>query len=120
MMKPSEIIQASARKNGLNPSLGLSIVTKGLQNGLQLVQEDNSVLAFKILNQNEGIVAFFTLDSPLTYITSMNKFVHLLKKTAVKYFYIKMLDKSTEMALKKSHVSLIPSDNPSFQKIIVV
>lgn len=87
-MTPAEIIQADAKERGLDPEPIIESIDKSIEKGESIaIQENDSVLLIRKIDENDAELHLFTSDKPMALVKAVMKFVERLTDLEVKYFY---------------------------------
>jgi hypothetical protein len=119
-MKPTEIISQSIRNDGNDPTSDLNALSLAKQrNSLQMLQENNTVLAMLRLGRGDVEIHLYSVDSPLLMARALTHFIKKIRSMDINAVYGKPDNTNrlgqTLKLLEKLGVEVLPSDRPKYQ-----
>jgi hypothetical protein len=113
-MKPHEIITHYASKVGIPPSIANNMADTAISKGMKDIQHDNTLMFYKLIDNQSCFIHFVTADSPLKFVSSISYFLNMLKENNINTIYLNTRDKEDVTALSSAGVNLEKSDNPTY------
>ena len=114
-MKASEIIKADAFKRKIDPNKTLRSVSELVKDkSAVLMQESDSVLLVRKVNQTAAEIHLFTEDNPRTLAKAVIGFVKRGKALGIKTVYGKADNKEIVELMKRLGLNVQASDLPQY------
>jgi hypothetical protein len=113
--KVLKILSSYFQNRGIPLDVGLNSVKKQLSEGLQLIDHENSVMAYKPIAKNTYQVHFFTVDNEKKLVKDIKFFVKELKKHGVRTVFDSEMDPVVIEALDKVGAKVLQSHLPQFK-----
>lgn len=114
-MKPSEIITADAKRNGVNPVPILNKLGRNLKDkDAILMQSGNSVLVVKKIGKGAAELHLYTTDNRMAMIKALREFIDRIQKTGLDAIYGKADNPQIIQVLKALGLNVIDSDLPEY------
>jgi hypothetical protein len=124
-MKPTEIISQSIQNDGNDPMPDLQALALAQQrHSLQILQENNTVLAMLRLGNGDVEIHLYSVDSPLLMARALTHFIKKIRSSDIRAVYGKPDNtgrlQQTLKLLQKLGVEVLPSDKPNYQWMAMV
>jgi hypothetical protein len=103
------------QNRGIPLQQGMAAVQKELDEGLQLLQYKNSILAIKDLGQGVAQIHFFTLDTEAQLKEDIKHFINLMRKAGIHTIYDRDADPVFMQAAQEFGAQPQQSDNQQFK-----
>ena len=100
---------------GVDVQQGMKNLQKEIDQGLQLIPFESSVLGYKPLSSGVAQIHFFTVGTIKDLVDDMKYFYNYLKKQGVRTIYDTMPAPITTQMLIKMGAKVEKSDNPKYQ-----
>lgn len=110
-----KVIANYFKNNGIAVEPALQGVKKEMQNGLQLIPFENSVMGFKPLSQEVAQIHFFTVGTMRDLANDMEYFYTYLKDKGIKTVYDSVPAPITVQILARLGAQEQKSDNPKYK-----
>ena len=120
-MTPSQIthimhvLQHYFKNLGVDVEKGMLALKVEIEQGLQLVPFEDSVMGFKPLDKTTAQIHFFTVGTLKHLADDMQYFYKYLKNKGVYTVYDSLPAPATTQVLVKLGAKLEPSDNPKYK-----
>lgn len=113
--KITKIISNYFQNRGIPLQVGLAELDKEVKQGLKFVQFENSVMAYKILQEGVAQIHFFTVDTIPQLADDMRYFVSELKNMGIHTVYDTEPAPVTTQSFQRYGAKLERSDNPKYK-----
>ena len=113
-MHPIDIISHASEKAGIPAHVGVALANKKLGHDMKHVQENNTLMFYKMLSQHSAFVHFVTADSPLNLIHALDHFMNMLEENGIQEIYMNSKNKEIMHGLETVGVHLEQSDNSEY------
>jgi hypothetical protein len=110
-----KVIANYFKNKGLPVEAALKGVQKEIQNGLQLIPFENSVMGFKPLGKGVAQIHFFTVGTMQDLANDMTYFYEYLKDNGITTVYDSVPAPITTQMFQKLGATIEKSDNPKYQ-----
>lgn len=110
-----KVIENYFRNKGLPVEPAMAGVQKEIQNGLQLVPFESSVMGLKDLGNKTAQVHFFTVGTIRDLANDMQYFYKYLKNKGFNTVYDSVPAPITTQMFQKLGAKIVESDNPKYQ-----
>jgi len=114
-MKASEIIKADAVKRKVDPNKAMQTISALVKDkSAVLMQEKNSVLLVRKINDTAAEIHLFTQDSPTALAKSVIGFIRKGRELGIKTVYGKADNKGIVDLMKRVGLNVQASDLPQY------
>lgn len=113
-MNPVDILRHASADAGIHPDLAVSMANKKLGEDMKHVQQNDTLMFYKLLDEHSAFVHFVTADSHLNLMHSLAYFIHMLKHNGIDDIYMNSKSKKIINALQLVGVKLEQSDKPQY------
>jgi uncharacterized protein related to proFAR isomerase len=114
-MKPSEIITADAKRNGVNPAPILNKLGRSLkEKNAILMQSGNSVLIVQKIDKGIAELHLYTVDDRAALIRALREFIAKIRSSDLDAVYGNADNPQIIQMLKALGVEVIDSDLPEY------
>jgi hypothetical protein len=110
-----KVIANYFKNKGLPVDLAMQGVQKEIQNGLQLIPFESSVMGFKPLGKATAQIHFFTVGTMQDLANDMKYFYKYLKDKGINTVYDSIPAPITTQMFQKLGAKVEKSDNPKYQ-----
>jgi hypothetical protein len=110
-----KVIANYFQNKGLPVDLSMQGVQKEIQNGLQLIPFESSVMGFKPLGKSTAQIHFFTVGTMQDLANDMKYFYKYLKNKGITTVYDSIPAPITTQMFQELGAKLEKSDNPKYQ-----
>ena len=117
-IKQTQIMKVIAnyfKNKGLPVEPAMKGVQKEIENGLQLIPFESSVMGFKPMGSDVAQIHFFTIGTMRDLANDMQYFYNYLKKKGIKTVYDSIPAPITTQIFDRLGATIVKSDNPKFQ-----
>jgi hypothetical protein len=117
-IKQTQIMKVIAnyfKNKGLPVEPAMKGVQKEIENGLQLIPFESSVMGFKPMGKTVAQIHFFTVGTMRDLANDMQYFYDYLKKKGIETVYDSIPAPITTQIFDKLGATIVQSDNPKFQ-----
>jgi hypothetical protein len=113
-MHPIDIISHASKKAGVHPHAALKMANKRLGHDMKHVQQNDTLMFYKMLSPHSAFVHFVTADSALNLVHSLDYFMHMLEHNGVQEIYMNSKSKRIMHGLESVGVNLQKSDHSEY------
>ena len=114
-MKPTEIITADAKRNGVNPAPILNKLGRLLNNKEAIMlQSRNSVLIVQKIGKGIAELHLYTTDNQMGLVRALREFIKKIRSSGLDAVYGKADNPQIIQMLKALDVEVIDSDLPEY------
>jgi len=113
-MNPVDILRHASADAGIDPDVAVSMANKKLNEDMKHVQQNDTLMFYKLLDSHSAFVHFVTADSNLNLMHSLAYFDHMLKHNGIEDIYMNSKSKKIINGLKLVGVNLEQSDRPEY------
>jgi len=110
-----KVIANYFKNKGLPVEPAMAGVQKEIENGLELIPFESSVMGFKPLGDSVAQIHFFTVGTMQDLANDMEYFYKYLKDKGIKTVYDSIPAPITTQIFDKLGATIVKSDNPKFQ-----
>jgi hypothetical protein len=110
-----KVIANYFKNKGLPVELAMKGVQKEIDNGLELIPFESSVMGFKPLGDSVAQIHFFTVGTMQDLANDMEYFYKYLKDKGIKTVYDSIPAPITTQIFDRLGATIVKSDNPKFQ-----
>jgi len=110
-----KVIAHYFKNKGLPVEPAMAGVQKEIENGLQLIPFESSVMGFKELGKGVAQIHFFTVGTMQDLANDMEYFYKYLKDKGIKTVYDSIPAPITTQIFDRLGATIVKSDNPKFQ-----
>lgn len=110
-----KVIANYFKNQGLPVEPAMKGVQKEIEQGLQLIPFESSVMGFKPMGNSVAQIHFFTVGTMKDLADDMKYFYDYLKKKGIKTVYDSIPAPITTEMFDRLGATIVPSDNPKFK-----
>jgi hypothetical protein len=110
-----KVIANYFKNKGLPVDLAMKGVQKEIDNGLELIPFESSVMGFKPLGDSVAQIHFFTVGTMQDLANDMEYFYKYLKDKGIKTVYDSIPAPITTQIFDRLGATIVKSDNPKFK-----
>lgn len=110
-----KVIANYFQNQGLPVEQAMKGVQKEIDNGLQLIPFESSVMGFKPLDETTAQIHFFTVGTMKDLADDMKYFYDYLKKKGIKTVYDSIPAPITTQMFDRLGATIVKSDNPKYK-----
>jgi hypothetical protein len=110
-----KVIANYFKNKGLPVDLAMKGVQKEIDNGLELIPFESSVMGFKPMGDNVAQIHFFTVGTMQDLANDMEYFYKYLKDKGINTVYDSIPAPITTQIFDRLGATIVKSDNPKFQ-----
>ena len=110
-----KVFQHYFKNLGVDVDKGMFALKKEVEEGLQLIPFESSVMGYKDLGNNTAQIHFFTVGTLKDLTNDMQYFFKYLKDKGVKTVYDTLPAPITTQMLVKLGAAVVESDNPKYK-----
>lgn len=110
-----KVIANYFKNKGLPVEPAMQGVQKEIENGLQLIPYESSVMGFKPMDQSVAQIHFFTVGTMKDLANDMQYFYDYLKKQGIKTVYDSIPAPITTEIFDRLGATIVKSDDPKFE-----